>query len=204
VTSRRVQRVIGRRSGPPLLVLEEAEKRLRPFNRRYLGIRSIPLRQVVGTDGRAGDFDRDFEPRRRRSRARLRSVGAAFPDGAFPPIVVSRLGDAYFVVDGHHRVALARRLGMETIDAEVTELRARWRLRPDADADELIHAEQHRIFMEESGLAAAAPRAGIRFSAATGYAELLENVQLHGYRLMRARGEVLAPDQVAGDWYERV
>jgi hypothetical protein len=30
-------------------------------------------------------------------------------------------------------VAIARQRGMETIDAEVTELRARWHLHPDAD-----------------------------------------------------------------------
>jgi hypothetical protein len=33
-----------------------------------------------------------------------------------------RLGDQHFVSDGHHRVSVARALGMAAIDAEVTEL----------------------------------------------------------------------------------
>lgn len=186
-----------------LLPLDEAEQRLRPFSRRYVGVRAIPLEHVVGTDSRSSDFDRDFAPRRRHVRSRWQQVDRAFPHGDFPPIVVSKLGDAYFVVDGHHRVAIARRRRMETIDAEVTELRARWHLGSDADAVELMHAEQHRIFMEESGLAAARPDACIAFSRPTGYSELLGNVHSHGYRLMRETGRVLEPDEVAADWYDR-
>ena len=83
-----------------------------------------------------GDFDREFRPLRPELRSRWQRLAQRFPDGDFPPIVVSKLGDAYFVLDGHHRVAVARRIGMETIDAEVTELRTFWQLGPDADPDE--------------------------------------------------------------------
>ncbi len=41
---------------------------------------------------------------------------------ALPPISVYRLGGQHFVRDGHHRVSVARSLGMAAIDAEVTEL----------------------------------------------------------------------------------
>jgi hypothetical protein len=110
-------------------------------------------------------------------------VAQAFPNGDFPPIVVYQVGDAYFVVDGHHRVAIARQCGMETIDAEVTSLRSRWRLSAEADIVQ-IHAEQEQMFMEQSGLAGEQVDAPIRFSRPAGYLELLENVQIHGYHLM--------------------
>jgi ParB-like nuclease domain len=187
-----------------LLVLEDAEQRLRPNARRYLGGRPIPLDHVVGTDSRAADFDREFQPLRPEVRARWKRVASAFPEGDFPPIVVSKLGDAYFVVDGHHRVAVARRRGMQTIDAEVTELQARWHLGPKADVVDLMHGEQHRIFMEQTGLADARPDACIAFSRPIGWSELLENVERHGYRLMRESGRVLEPDEIAADWYERI
>lgn len=45
-----------------LLDLEETIRRLKPFSRHYLGLRSIPVDRVVGTEGRAGDFDRRFSP----------------------------------------------------------------------------------------------------------------------------------------------
>jgi hypothetical protein len=194
----------GRDGTSELLELGEAERRLRPFSRSYEGIRSIPLGQIVGTDSRIGDFDRQFLPQRAELGDRWRRVERAFAHGELAPIVVNRLGDAYFVVDGHHRVAIARQQGRETIDAEVTELRALWHLKRDADANELIHAEQHRIFMEESGLALVAPAACIAFSRPSGYAELLENVQVHGYRLMMSHGRALAPSEIAADWYETV
>jgi hypothetical protein len=201
---RRVTRALtGRRRGPELLNLEEATRRLQPFSRSYVGVRAIPARQVVGTDSRVSDFDRDFGPRRPDVLARLRRVEAAFPDGNFPPIVVFQLGDAYFVVDGHHRVAIARRRGMELIDADVTLLRARWPLGADADPVELVHAEQERLFMEESGLACVLPGLVMRFSRPVGYLQLLETIELHGHRRMREEGRLLEAHEVAGDWFRR-
>ena len=197
--------LLGRRRGPSeLLPLDEATRRLRPFARRPLGLRAIPVAQIVGTDSRGADFDRDFLPRRPEIGPRWRGVEEAFPEGGFPPIAVYKLGDAYFIIDGHHRVAIARQRGMETIDAEVTELTARWHLPADADLVELIHAEQERIFMDESGLGAARPDAVIRFSKPAGYLELIENVQIHGYHLMLQAGRALTPEEIAADWYAHV
>ena len=84
------------RSRDRLLELAEVERRLRPFDRRYLGVREIPLEEIVGTDSRASDFTRDFRPLYPFSRDRLRSLEDAFADGAFPPIVTVKLGDVYF------------------------------------------------------------------------------------------------------------
>jgi hypothetical protein len=196
--------LLGKRRASELLVLGEAEQRLQPFHRHYVGVRSIPVAQVIGTDSRASDFDRDFHPRRRDVHTRMHRVDQAFPDGDFPPIVAYQLGDAYFVIDGHHRVAVARRRGVEMIDAEVTELVARWHLDADADIVELIHAEQQRIFMHDSGLEHTRPDVRIAFSRPAGYLELLENVQIHGYHLMVEQGRSPDPGMIAADWYERV
>jgi ParB/Sulfiredoxin domain len=131
-------------------------------------------------------------------------VEHAFRDAGFPPIVVYQLGEAYFVIDGHHRVAIARQRGAETIDAEVTELKARWRLPAHADVVELIQAEQERIFMDESGLGGARPDLQMRFSRPIGYVQLLETVQIHGYHLMLDAQRVLPREEIAADWYEHV
>ena len=172
--------------------------------RRYVGMRAIPVANVVGTDSRGSDFDRRFHPRRRDIGDRWRRVEEAFPEGDFPPIVVYQVGDGYFVIDGHHRVAIAHQRGMDTIDAEVTELRADWHLPADADIVEIIHVEQRRIFLEESGLAQARPDADIRVGRLAAYIELLENVQVHGYHLMREAGGALEPAEIAADWHDSV
>ena len=187
-----------------LLELDEVERRLRPFARRALGVRTIPLKHVVGTEGRAAAFTRDFRPRHTFSRDRLRSLAAAFPDGGFPPIVAVKLGDTYFVIDGHHRVALARRHGGEMIDADITEFVARVPLPPGADMIEVVLRELERIFLEDSGLAEARPGVRLAASRPALYMELLENLQVHGYHLMRERGQILTKAEIAADWYDRI
>ena len=68
-----------------LLELDEVERRLRPFGRRYLGVRAIPLDALVGTDSRASSFTRDFRPLHAFSRDRLRSLESAFATAASRP-----------------------------------------------------------------------------------------------------------------------
>jgi hypothetical protein len=187
-----------------LLPLEQATERLRPSGRRHLGVRPIELRNIIGTDSRDGDFDRDFHALKPHIRERRRRVAEAFPNGDFPPITVEKLGDAYFVIDGHHRVAVARERNIETIDADVTEITARWHLAADADFTELIHAEQERLFMTYSGLEDVKPDARIRFSRPVGYRQLLETIQIHGYQLMLDAPRPLKRGEVALDWYTRV
>jgi hypothetical protein len=192
------------RRGDRLLELDEVERRLRPFGRRYLGVRVIPLDALVGTDGRASSFTRDFRPLHAFSRDRLRSLEAAFADGGFPPIVTVKLGEAYFVIDGHHRVALARRGGAELIDADVTELIARVPLPAGADMLEVVLRELERIFLEDSGLAEARRGVRVPVSRPAHYLELLENVQIHGFHMMRGLGRVLEDAEVAADWHDAI
>ena len=187
-----------------LLELGEVERRLKPFGRRYLGVRGVPLDALVGTDSRASSFTRDFRPLHAFSRDRLRSLESAFSDGSFPPIVAVKLGDTYFVIDGHHRAALARRGGAEMIDADVTELIARGPLAAGADMLEVVLRELERIFLEDSGLAEARPGVRVLVSRPAHYLELLENIQVHGYHLMRGRGRVLENAEIAADWYEAI
>ena len=187
-----------------LLELDEVERRLKPFGRRYLGVREIPLDALVGTDGRASSFTRDFRPLHAFSRERMRSLEGAFADGAFPPIVAVKLGETYFVIDGHHRAALARRGGAAVIDADVTELIARVPLPAGADMLEVVLRELERIFLEDSGLADARPGVRVSVSRPAHYLELLENIQVHGYHLMRGHGRVLENAEIAADWHDAI
>ena len=187
-----------------LLELDEVERRLKPFGRRYLGVREIPLEALVGTDGRASSFTREFRPLHAFSRDRMRSLESAFADGGFPPIVAVKLGDTYFVIDGHHRAALARRRGAEMIDADVTELVARVPLPAGADMLEVVLRELERIFLEDSGLAEGRPGVRVPVSRPAHYLELLENVQVHGYHVMRGKGRVLETAEIAADWYDAI
>ena len=201
---RRFGRLVRRESAKTLPALEDVQARLRIFDQVYVGIRPIPVDRIVGSVDRATDFDKDFLPKTSELRSRWKSVEAAYPQGDFPPITVYQVDGSYFVVDGHHRVAVAKQRRVATIDAEVTKLNSRYELPPSLDLAEIIAAEQQRIFLQDSGLDRARPEAVIEFSRPPGYVELLELVKVHGYHLIRERDEILSTEEIAGDWYDRI
>jgi hypothetical protein len=185
-----------------LIPFQEASRRLQVSGQAYVGIREIPVGRIVGSVNRSGDFDRAGKPRRRLSRSRLESLRAAFRDGGMPAIKVFELGGAYFIEDGHHRVVLAREIGADFIDAEITRLQTNYEVGPDVDIAQLVHTEQQRLLLEESGLARARPEAVIEFTLLDGYTQLRDIINAHGYELARRRGTLPAPEEVAGDWYD--
>jgi hypothetical protein len=187
-----------------LLPLGEVTERLRLTGRAYVGVRSIPLAKIIGSVDRACEFDREFHPRRRDSEARMRALEAAFPRGDFPAISVFEVGGAYFVSDGHHRVALAHQRGQEFIEAEIVRLATNYRLPPDVDIPQLVHTELRRMFMEESGLDRVRPGIGITFSSPAGYLELLEAVKAHGWDLAARLGRMPSREELAESWLREV
>jgi hypothetical protein len=85
------------------------------------GIRLVPIRRIIGSEGRRGDFDRQFNPLNRGLKARWQSVAIARYQGVVLPLVeLIQIGDDYFVRDGHHRLSVARTLGQDDIEALVT------------------------------------------------------------------------------------
>ena len=110
-----------RRRCAGLCAFEEARRERGAENRRHLGRRTVEVGRVVGSVGRWREFDGGFMPTRA-SAGRWKRVDLAFRTGRdLPPVVLYKLGDGYYVVDGNHRVSVARFEGVEMIDAEVTE-----------------------------------------------------------------------------------
>jgi hypothetical protein len=86
-------------------------------------IQEIPVEQITATvePSRAGQFDALFRPNAKRTRGRWERLWIAEQQGeTLPPIDVIRTACGYAVVDGHHRVSVARARGALTIDAVVT------------------------------------------------------------------------------------
>lgn len=88
-------------------------------NKRNLGIRNIPTAAITGTLGRNTDFDGNFRPLRRHLLQRWVNIYLRLDSEGWAPILVHKLGDEYFVEDGHHRVSVAKTVGMLYIEAEV-------------------------------------------------------------------------------------
>jgi hypothetical protein len=201
---RRLSDVVRRKNGGNLFRLDDLRDRVRLFEQTYVGVEPIPVDHIVGSAGHTDDFDKNWLPRRQEVAERWMRLERAFPDGEFPPIVVYQVGESFFVVDGHHRVALARQKGIEYIDAEITRLRARFELPEGIDVGRMILAEQQQLFMELSGLERARPEGRIEFSRPLGYVELLEIVKVHAYNMSADRGAVARIDEAAGDFYDNL
>ena len=92
--------------------------------RRRLGVLPIEVSSIVGTvdPHKAEAFDAEFRPAPY-AKVRWSQMCHAVQTGAeLSPISVYRLDGRHYVRDGHHRVSVARALGAEDIDADVTEL----------------------------------------------------------------------------------
>lgn len=116
----RVQARLSRR--PQLLLdLNDLEDQGNLNNRHYAGMKTVRIDQIRGSEGRTEDFDDRFNPLQARSKDRWTSIAKAqLTDQALPPVELIRVGKTYFVRDGHHRISVARALGQEAIEAEVT------------------------------------------------------------------------------------
>jgi hypothetical protein len=203
-TYRRLARLFRRNPPSGLPSLDEVKDRMPMFEQRYVGIRPIEVAKIVGTAERAPNFDRDFLPKTSETRQRWQRLEKLFRDGSLPPIAVYKVQDSYYVIDGHHRVAIAKAGKQEYIDAEVTELFSRYDIPPDADVGRLILGEQEALFMSESGLERARPNATIHLSRPNGYIELLEVIRSHGYLLSKQAGRVLSDEETAADFYDNI
>ena len=106
------------------LAFDDVRKKLRADNRQCLGGRVVEVSRVVGSVGRWRQFDRCFMPAEASTEDRWKRVDLAFRRGEELPMVsLYKIGEAYFVLDGNHRVSVARYHGVEWIDAYVTEFR---------------------------------------------------------------------------------
>jgi hypothetical protein len=106
------------------LSFEEVRKVLGLFHKFRLGRRVVPVERIVGSVGCYRDFDHTFLPAKASVGERWKHIDRAFHRGEdLPPVVLYKIGEAYFVEDGNHRVSAARYQGVQWIDAEVVEVR---------------------------------------------------------------------------------
>jgi hypothetical protein len=102
---------------------EEVRGKRQAYNRVRRGRRVVELEKIVGSVGRSRDFDSSFMPLRAAAGERWKRVDLAFyRDRTLPPVSLYKLGDAYFVEDGNHRISVARYHGVPDVEADVTEL----------------------------------------------------------------------------------
>jgi hypothetical protein len=186
-----------------ILPFDEVVEALGRRGEKRLGLQTIDLDSIVGTVDRSRrEFDRSFRPTSRRVRRRWQGIAEAMRRGdSMPPIEVYLVAGMHFVIDGHHRVSVARQLGRDKIDAMVTEIVTEVGADAGISPRDLPLKSHERLFFERVPLPAPM-RERIKLSNGFDYAGLAEGVEAWGFRLMQARGEFISREEVARTWFE--
>lgn len=202
-----LQLVLSRVTGKSveLLSYEDVLGKLRLTGRSSRGVREIPVSAIAGTVGRTSDFTRTFLPRKASDEQRWANLLAFAQQNsldALPPIEVYQIGEAYFVQDGHHRVSVARTLGVEFIAAYVTEVQTRVPLTPDDDWNALIRNAEYATFLDYTRLDRLRPKTDFTVSVAGQYAKLEDHIEVHRYFREMAEGRELDFEEAVCRWHD--
>ncbi|MEZ4389264.1 MAG: ParB/RepB/Spo0J family partition protein [Candidatus Krumholzibacteriia bacterium] len=187
----------------PLVPFEEVRRGLALTHMIDRGIVQVPVAAITGSLGRTRDFDQAFLPRDDEHRRRLAELRQVAERQGFPPIDLYRVGDAYFVVDGHHRVALAREMGAGEIEAHVREFPTEVAVAPGDDLDEVLTKAARHNFQQATGLDDAAVDA-LSPSSPAGFDRLLEHIAVHRYYLGTRLGREPGWDEAVDSWRRTV
>ena len=189
-----------------LVSFEQVKRSLKTLGESYRGVQTVPLDKIIGTATlRFHDFDRAFLPTSDRIQARWRKVDEAwYEDIKLPPVQLYKVGDAYFVRDGHHRISVAREKGQEFIEAEVIEVKTRVPITPDLTAADLEIVGECADFIEKTRLDKLRPDHNIRFSEPGSYARLIEHIAVHRYFLGQEQQRKISWEEAVTSWYDNV
>lgn len=187
-----------------LLPFEPIRAELPESDPRRQGVKLVPVDKIVGSVSRYEDFTRQFLPLKDSLRERWINVESLAMRRGWPPVELYQLGDVYFVSDGNHRVAVARQMGNDTIEAYVWSFPNIVQIDPEEPLDELLIRLGEQHFMELTGLAQRHPDHGIRFTTPGRYRELLVQIEELRHTLAIIDGEPMAYEEAVDAWFEMI
>jgi hypothetical protein len=194
-------------SGQPtsLLSYDEVKEKLRIGGPIYRGVQTVRVDQIAGSLNRYHEFDRAFLPVEDQTSSRWRNIDRAFyRDVSLPPVVLYKVGQVYFVVDGHHRVSVAREQGQEFIDAEVRECSSKVNITPDIRPEDLVILGEKVRFLERTHLDDLRPESRIRLTIPDGFDRMLEHIAVHRYFMGLDWKRDISEQEAITDWYDLV
>ena len=198
----------GKLSGQPinLLSFTDVAHRFQLRTPFYKGVQDIPLNQIVGSLGRYHDFVQAFLPTTEAMGERWQNVATLYLNptsrGA-PPIEVYKVGDAYFVKDGNHRVSVANQLGLGQIEAQVWEYPEEVvGLAASRDIEAALLETERHTFLAYAHLDELQLKDDIRLTVPGGYETMLGQIVYYQYVLSQIDGEEVSFEKAAAAWYQ--
>ena len=202
-----LNRIRSKISGQPreLLSYQEVRSSLHIGGPIYRGVEDVPLKNIVGSLNRYHDFDRAFLPIKDGESSRWENVDLAFyTNKDLPPVLLYKVGRVYFVVDGHHRVSVAREQGLDSIEAEVRECKSRVNITPDLQPEDLVILGEKVDFLERTRLDQLRPRSRVRLTITGGFDRMVEHIAVHRYFMGLDLKRDISDDEAVMHWYDNV
>ena len=202
-----MNRVWATLSGQPttLLSYDDIKEKLRIGGPIYRGVKTVRVDQIAGSLNRYHEFDRVFLPVSDKLADRWQSVNRAFyQEISLPPVVLYKVDQVYFVVDGHHRVSVAREQGQIYIEAEVRECATRVNITADIKPEDLEILENKVHFLERTSLDSLKPDADIKVTIPDGFDRILEHIAVHRYFMGLDLKRDISEEEAISDWYDKV
>ena len=172
----------------------DEQKKEGAYEYRDRGRQTVMLNRIVGSVNRYLDFDSRFRLKKDRPRERLHTIRSMMQRGKpLPPVDLYKIKDSYFVLDGNHRISVAKERGFEEINARVMEF-----LPSRATAQNILYRDKSE-FQEKTGL-----RQTIELTEPGQYLNLLRQIEGHRqYLSEQVRAEVPLKE-AAEDWYNTI
>jgi nucleotide-binding universal stress UspA family protein len=203
----KLQGVLARLTGRSneLLSYEDVARKLKLQGRSDRGIQSIPVDAIIGSVGRYTDFTRTFLPRRATDQQRWANVKAMTLDlVGLDPVEVYKVSEVYFVLDGNHRVSIARQEGWKEIQAHVIEIQTDIPLTPDVRPEELIVKAEYADFLEQTGLNKTQEMVDLRITIPGGYQKLLDEISICRCQIEEEEQYECSIQESAKSWYREI
>ncbi|OQA18235.1 MAG: Universal stress protein family protein [Chloroflexi bacterium ADurb.Bin360] len=202
-----MERLLARLTGRAidLISYEAVRKQLHSQRLAPRGLQDVPLEAIIGSVDRYSDFSRSFLPWHDSYKERWARVKMATEDMAgLPPVELYKVGSAYFVKDGHHRISVARHLGSSNIEAYVTEVDTPVPITPELRMEDLVLKGEFVSFLEATCLHEARPEANLEVTAAGSYLQLEEHIAVHRYFMGEKARQEIPFCEAAAHWYDTV
>lgn len=190
-----------------LLQFDEISAKLHAVNQSSKVLESVPLSKIIGSVGRTSDFDRNFLPLSDADEHRWANVKTHMISPAsqgLPPVDLYKIGDAYFVLDGNHRVSVAKQAGFEEIEAYVTEVKTKVIIDSKVTAEELVRKAAYADFLEATRLDEYIPGVDFTLNNLNKYELLKEHIAVHRYYMGLEVEHPIEEKEAALHWYDYV
>jgi hypothetical protein len=187
-----------------LLPFDEIKEKLDLWYGKEIGLKSVPLGSIVGSQGRYRNFTRHFLPLDENLRDRWRQIDSAVESGKdLPPVELYKVCNAYFVKDGHHRVSVAKAKKKRFIEAKVFEYNCDLSLDDKTDFEQVAIFETYQLFLKKTGLKKTR-NPDLHLTVLGGYPILMEHIHRHRFYLMDEEKIEVSVEAASISWFDNI